>query len=259
MGSGTGSMPKSHYIAEALLTLNREPDITQYGYTVNPDGTLRPTREEDAAVVYPDVVVKPNVLCTQCTKLHQKLLLAQERSGSHLSIPAEWHQSLIRGCHMCFLLLRLAVDNRKELESAKQASESKRWTLLDVLEWGKTVNFNYTGSYSPSKEGKGTGRTRATLRLPYSKWPYLDWNADLASTDPLSNFTELEIRVKLSVTNASNATFALARSWFKTCIESHDLCSNGQSRASVLPTRLLDVDRGHSPSIRLIEPKDNVK
>jgi hypothetical protein len=162
------------------------------------------------------------------------------------------------GCHLCTLLWCLAEFERSKGRSNSNpsditASHSKPVgnvvqirTSVDGYPKNQyiAVNIELNREIGPPFETNG----RCCFHLKFFPPEEVDKenSRDTKWENPSENCHDAQI----SVSTASEASFALARHWLNSCIHNHEACQKECNSSSIIPSRLIDV--GSPPEYDLV-------
>ncbi|KAF2249596.1 HET-domain-containing protein [Trematosphaeria pertusa] len=221
-------------------------DLSRHGFTLNDDGTLQPAFDEKGRICNPDLVLRPNLLCSRCIEIARRLLSRSCDAPPFCGEPfydseRELRQSVMQGCHLCALFWgqgasisdgqeKFGTANTVELPSGSWVSQyqNRRSSLLQYLRY--------------------TGRALSTH------------NSSLAILrgDGLRYAAHQDLNAKFNASNASTETFSVALSWLNECLYEHRKCRDIHHAIAKPPTRLLDIGIS-DPIVRLVYPTAPVR
>ncbi|RDW95005.1 hypothetical protein BP5796_00768 [Coleophoma crateriformis] len=154
-------------------------------------------------------------------------------------------QAADNGCHFCRIQLA------RLLERANKDPNSKIWGIKGAeVQWWKHWN-------SENVIDVNQGRSSSQIGKDF-EIRYIDKNGEALPGDYYitKNISKDEVARSVGASTSSNESLNVAKSWIKTCLDSHELC-NSQTRKHVCPpTRLIFIGTAEDKHARIIESQD---
>ncbi|ORY16424.1 heterokaryon incompatibility protein-domain-containing protein [Clohesyomyces aquaticus] len=144
---------------------------------------------------------------------------------------AEFQQSILRGCHLCTLFWGREVSGEKPNGSELLFESS----YIEVV---------------------GGGRVQLNLILKT-----ITGGLTILDLNPYKNLVTPKYQVELSISNASETTWHLAKSWLAECLAYHKRCRQIQTSEILPPTRLVKIEAQatKTSTVCVVHPGHKVK